>query len=161
MSVKSLARAIAQGGHTGMYNAQCRRTRRTERYRGRQYVKDAAFDANGEHVEPREQIMDYDRDSTGRSAPLKRWLASQVGQPYELVRHKLARLDRTDRRGRPLLAGHVDNLTLSPSATHASRVADYIADENGVLCARTDFDWPRYHVVTVSVEELQAVIAAA
>jgi len=160
MSVKSLARAIAQGGHTGSYNAQCRRTRRTERYRGRQYVKDAAFDADGEHVEPREQIMDYDRDSTGRSAPLKRWLASQVGQPYELVRHKLARLDRTDRRGRPLLADHVDDFTLSASATHASRVADYIADEDGIVRTRDAFDWPRRHVVSMSIEELQSTLAA-
>jgi len=132
MATKDLARTVIEGGR---YHGNCwdrrnsnARLRAMERDFARGLRRGGDFDALV--IPRRECVRRWFRDKLG---PTERWLRSNVGRPWDLVRSELFR--RFDTRTTP--GRHIVFCHMLPSVHDHSGIArgwiEFIVDEQGIL----------------------------
>jgi hypothetical protein len=108
MSTKNLARTVIEGGRSRVCGFLRRETNAAERSFVRQRLRQLTADAD------RDDVLLPSKDTGGfrcfrdKLGPAKRWLGSQVGRPWDLVRSELfARFDTRTTPGRHILFDHI------------------------------------------------------
>jgi hypothetical protein len=107
MSTKNLARTVIEGGRA--HSNRWERRYSNARERAHERVVSAglltASDLDGVIYSPREVVY---REFSDKLAPAERWLAGQVGRPWNKVRGELfARFDTRTTAGRHILFDHL------------------------------------------------------
>jgi hypothetical protein len=106
MSTKNLARTVIEGGRYRSNRWERRRSNNVHRTAQRMALANIrAVDPDELVLQPRQSIRPGFRDKLG---PARRWLASQTGRPWDLVRGELLqRFDTRTTPGRHIVFGHV------------------------------------------------------
>lgn len=107
MSTKNLARTVIEGGRYRSGSQLCRYKNRALRTRTRVALGDVASgrDADDLTIRPVWKVGRWFHDKLG---PSVRWLASQVGRPWDLVRGELVRkFDPRTTAGRHIVFDHM------------------------------------------------------
>jgi len=129
MATKNLARTVIEGGRYAGNTVARRASNGVQRTRVRgvsgALVRGADADSA---VYPRREVV-Y-RSFADKLGPAKRWLASQVGRPWNKARSELfARFDIRTTPGRHIVFDH-----LLPEVEGARRFRkDYVVDRSGIL----------------------------
>ncbi|MEO8846875.1 MAG: hypothetical protein ABI591_07480 [Kofleriaceae bacterium] len=135
MSRKNLSRTVIEGGRYFNNQVQRRDSNRSERATTRAWLDRVEVDVgDAEYTAPppRRVVrkMFYDK-----LAPAKRWLASQVGRPWDTVYHELrTTFDRKTIAGNHVLEHMLDWVQVGPTLEHRyHRERDFIVDLHGTL----------------------------
>jgi hypothetical protein len=144
MSTKNLARTVIEGGRARFNRWERRHSNALERSAERRVsarlTSTAAWDAA---IYPARKPVSQSFDD--KLGPGRRWLARQIGRPWDRVRSELfARFDTRTTAGRHILFDHllrdVDLGDLSYSS-----YARFVVDAHGILkqSARRRYRWPQ------------------
>lgn len=143
MSKKNLARSALEGGRY----RQNRWARRHSNTVVRHQIR--ALLSGVESASEAEEVVCPEREPVHRSfddklAPVFRWLARQVGRPWDKVRAELsARFDARTTAGRHILFCHVIPSVLVPRR-YSTRHQPVYVDRHGLLRATTPHRFPRW-----------------
>jgi hypothetical protein len=136
MSTKNLARTAIEGGRANLN----RWTRRHSH--GRIRVRTQAFlallrsgaDPEGTPVPARERVPRWFHD---KLSPVERWLASQVGRPWDKVRAEIfARFDTRTTAGRHIVFEHILPEVEACGLPTCDSCYDFAVDRHGILRRR-------------------------
>lgn len=138
MSRKNLSRTVIEGGRTYYNRWERRHSHVHERAATREWLGQVLIDgdvADEVAVPPRPSVHKEFHDKLG---PARRWLAAQVGRPWNKVYAELrARFDSRTIAGKHVVEDHmlgwVDRGDVSQSAWHRER--DFVVDAHGILRA--------------------------
>lgn len=136
MSTKNLARTVIEAGRMSSGSWACREANARFRREVRVRLVAAAGGQSDEVLYPVHKKTNRHLDD--KLSPAKRWLASQVGRPWNLVRGELfSRFDTRTTAGRHIVFGHMLRWV---KTTTVAGCCDYYAhfqvDRHGILRTR-------------------------
>jgi len=129
MATKNLARTVIEGGRTGYSKWGRRASNGAHRTRGRRVSGALVGGADAEFTlyPARKAVW---REFNDKLCPAKRWLATQVGRPWNKARSELfARFDIRTTPGRHIVFDHL----LPEVEGRRWRPRDYVVDRSGIL----------------------------
>lgn len=123
MSQKNIARTVLEGGRRQFCRIKEKEEDGKERTAYKAYCHNAVLDEDAE--EPRSVALGGHytgkryRDFADKLGPLRRWLESQVGRPWDSVRSEIvARFDAKSLAGRHAL-GHLEGFVTLPNEPYS------------------------------------------
>lgn len=142
MSVKNIACAITQGGHSPSYNFRMRQCNRRERQEAKRFINMIGRDEESDAVMMLEhRYWGYRRDaSTGRLSAFTRWIHTQIGRTFDEVNHDLAQLDRRWKVRQSFRERIVNSLRHIWDDTQWVQVDDVVVDDRGTLCRGSEVE---------------------
>ena len=135
MSRKNLSRTVIEGGRYHRNQYQRRHSSRAERATTRTWLDRVDVDPEeAEYSAPPERER-VSRQFYDKLAPAKRWLASQVGRPWNKVYQDLCTtFDRKTIAGNHVVEHILDWVQIGIALQHTfSRRSDFIVDAHGIL----------------------------
>ena len=143
MSTKNLARTVIEGGRRPGNRDQRRESNATVRTQTR--LVSARVVQMGDDAADYPRRESVHRSFNDKTRPAERWLASQVGRPWNHVRSELfARFDARTTAGRHILFEHLlREVNLNDVAR--ARYSDFTVDRHGLLRRereRRRYRWP-------------------
>jgi hypothetical protein len=129
MATKNLARTVIEGGRYSGNTVDRRASNAVQRRRGRRVSGALVSGADADFTLYPVRTIVY-REFADKLGPAKRWLASQVGRPWNKARSELfARFDIRTTPGRHIVFEH-----LLPEVEGPRRFRkDYVVDRSGIL----------------------------